>query len=873
MNADPAPATPSRWERVAELFDAALNVDPHLRSAFITEQAAGDVEVEREVHSLVTALESAGGRFERPAIASFDDDGSFSDVTGASRVGQRIGAYEIIRDVAHGGMGAIYEAVRADDQYRKRVALKTIWRGGESDLIVRRFRQERQILAGLVHPNIAALLDGGMSDAGEPYFVMEFVDGQPIDQFCANSRLGVKARVALFRQVCAAVQYAHRNLVVHRDLKPNNVFVTADGVVKLLDFGIAKLLPTEGAGDSTLTKAGLHPRTTAYASPEQVRGERLTTTSDIYSLGVVLYELLAGRKPFGSGSAQTTHELERRICDEVPQRPSTAVTAEAAEQTDVRELPRLRRALAGDLDDIVLVALRKEPERRYATVEQLSEDLRRYLEQRPILARPDTFAYRATKFVRRNRTLVFTATAAMAALLVSTGSAIVQGRAAARERDRVQEAVAIAERERARAQGANQFLQNMLGAADPSWYSRGVRPGATTTLGALIESAAGKVEDELSSEPDVLADVLRTLGATNRSLGRFEEAKAQLERAWELHRTRSSETNAAAHDEQEIGMVLQATGDLAGAEARMRHALATLEALRDDTSDAYGKTVGNLGTTLVMLGRPGEGLEFLQRSLAHRIRYDSTSPAIAILQGNIGIIFSNQGKLDEAERYYRDALATWQRHSREYFERGFTLGNLGVDLIARDQAVEALPLMVEQLEMWTRLLGPEHPNTGIAHVNVARALHALGDQTGAAAAARRSEQVFRAALPADHPDHARTLGIQGLILIAQNRPAEAEARLRAAIAIRRRKLAPTHLGLADNEGWLGRLMFRKGRLVEADTLLSASFTKFRNAYGIDDNRTQTMLGFLVDLRNAQGRKAEAESLRLVLKSVPTGRSR
>ena len=861
MTADQARAAQRRWERVAEVFDAALNVDPASRDAFITELAAGDVEVAQDVHSLVNALETAGGRFERPAIASFDDDGTFPDVLGVSRVGQRIGAYEIIRDVAHGGMGAIYEAVRADDQYRKRVALKTIWRGGESELIVRRFRQERQILAGLDHPNIAALLDGGMSDSGEPYFVMEFVDGVPIDQYCAHARLGVRDRIGLFRQVCAAVQYAHRNLVVHRDLKPNNILVTADGVVKLLDFGIAKLLPTEDAAESTLTRAGLHPRTTAYASPEQVRGQRLTTTSDIYSLGVVLYELLAGRKPFGSGNNQTTHELERRICDELPQRPSTAVTAEAAEHSDVRELPRLRRALAGDLDDIVLVALRKEPERRYATVEQLSEDLRRYLEQLPIQARRDTFGYRATKFVRRNRTMVIAASAAMAALLISTASAIVQGRAAARERDRAQAAAAIAERERARAQGANQFLQNMLGAADPSWTSSTERPGASTPLGALLASAGRRVEQDLADQPDVLADVLRTLGTTNRALGRFPEAKAQLERALALHRERSPETNDAAFDEHEIGMLQQAAGDLSGAEARLRQSLESFAALKDDTSDAYGRAVANLGTTLVMLGRPGEGAEYLRKSLEHRLRLDSVSPAIAILQGNLGIVFSNQGKLDEAERYYRDALATWKRHPREFFERGYTLGNLGVDLITRGRPDEALPLMNEQLDMWSRLLGPEHPTVGIAHVNVARALHARGDEAGAARAAERSAVIFKKALPPDHPDHARTWGIQGLILIAQNRRPEAEAKLRAAVSLRRAKLAPTHLGLADNEGWLGYLMLQKRQFDEADTLLTASYSKFRDAYGDADNRTQTMLGFLVNLRDAQGLKAQADSLR------------
>jgi eukaryotic-like serine/threonine-protein kinase len=360
--------------------------------------------------------------------------------------GQRFGAYQVIREIGRGGMGAVYLAARADDHFNKLVALKILRADFNAQEVLNRFRHERQILASFDHPNIAGLLDGGSTPDGEPYFVMDYVEGTPIDQYCDSHSLTVPERITLFRQVCSAVQYVHQNLIVHRDLKPSNILVTAEGTPKLLDFGIAKILKPEMMPTMVdATRAEERVMTPAYASPEQVRGEPITTASDIYSLGVVLFELFTGRRPYRMKS-NTAHELARVICEEEPDKPSTAITRtdrgtpqpppQIAELSRKRstEPDRLERRLKGDLDNILLKAMRKEPQRRYASVEQFSEDLYRHLANLPVSAHEDSFRYRAEKFVRRNVVAVSAGTVAVLSLLAGLIVTTIAFRQARQER-------------------------------------------------------------------------------------------------------------------------------------------------------------------------------------------------------------------------------------------------------------------------------------------------------------------------------------------------------------------------------------------------------------------------------------------------------
>jgi len=403
-----------RWRRLEALFTAACELPPDERSTFVETETADDPDLRRDLNGMLAHASDGGARIAR-AIAA-----GAAAFPGPARIGRYLGPYRIIREIGRGGMGVVFEALRDDDEYRKTVALKVapLWTDVAS--VRERFRLERQILAGLEHPNIARLLDGGTED-GVPYFVMEYVDGLPITEFCDTHALDMRARLALVRQVCAAVHFAHEHLVVHRDLKPSNILVSDEGVPKLLDFGIAKLL--DPFADGAATSTGERRWTPNYTSPEQVRGRPVTTRTDVYSLGLVLYELLAGERA-QAADASSAATLERSICETEPPLPS----ARAAARFGGAWANRLR----GDLDSIVMMAIRKEPERRYGTVAALANDLDRYLDGRPVLARPNTPAYRAGKFVRRHRVAVVAGVSVLVSLAVGLGVAVYEARRAER---------------------------------------------------------------------------------------------------------------------------------------------------------------------------------------------------------------------------------------------------------------------------------------------------------------------------------------------------------------------------------------------------------------------------------------------------------
>jgi len=402
------PLPPEQWTRVKELFDAAVELPPGERSALLDQFCNGDDTLRKEVESLLRSDDRAASFIEEPALRMPRD--LLAEEAAESFADQQLGAYRTIREIGRGGLGTVYLATRSDDQYQKQVAIKLVRRGLDTEDVLQRFRGERQILAQLEHPNIARLIDAGSIEQGLPYFVMEYVEGQPINSYCDGHKLSTTDRLKLFRLVCGAVTYAHQHLVIHRDIKPSNILVTEEGVPKLVDFGIAKLLHADDPL-SALTMTGVRVMTPEYASPEQIRGLPITTSTDIYSLGVLLYELLAGRKPYRL-TTHTAEELSRAVVEQLPERPSTAI--QNNQQSEVSN----HKFLRGDLDNIVLMALRKEPERRYASVEQFSEDIRRHLEGRPVIAHKDTVGYRAGKFVKRHKAGVF-ATALVAFTLLA----------------------------------------------------------------------------------------------------------------------------------------------------------------------------------------------------------------------------------------------------------------------------------------------------------------------------------------------------------------------------------------------------------------------------------------------------------------------
>ena len=431
-----------RWQQVKKVLDGALALESGSQSAYVEQACGGDSELQGEVKTLLRHHLQAPSHFLNQPVA--DIPGAVeTNLQGAlSRVGRRVGVYQILEEIGSGGMGEVYRAARVDGLYEKQVAVKLVRGGYDTAALLERFRTERQILASLDHPNIARLLDGGTTEDGVPYLVMELIEGTRIDEYCDQGSLSITARLELFRQVCSAVQYAHQHLVIHRDIKPGNILVTGDGTPKLLDFGIAKLLGPEGGSETSL----LRPMTPEYASPEQIRGESITTATDVYSLGVVLYGLLTGHSPYATETG-APHELAGAICESEPARPSSvvtravkpvraaegvAITPMAISQSREGSLAKLRRRLTGDLDNILLTALRKEPQRRYGSVEQLSEDIRRHLEGLPIKAFRDSWTYRTGKFVRRHVTGVAATGVVILTLILGLGMTLREKRMAER---------------------------------------------------------------------------------------------------------------------------------------------------------------------------------------------------------------------------------------------------------------------------------------------------------------------------------------------------------------------------------------------------------------------------------------------------------
>jgi serine/threonine protein kinase len=444
-------------------------------------------------------------------------------------------------------MGLVLLAVRADDQFKKQVAIKILRRGMDTKDLLRRFRNERQILASLEHPYIARLFDGGITEDGLPYFVMEYIEGQPVDKYCDEHKLATTHRLELFSKICAVVEFAHQNLVIHRDLKPSNILITSGGEPKLLDFGIAKLLNPELAAQTlAATATDLRLMTPEYASPEQIRGRNITTVSDVYNLGVLLYRLLTGHAPYRL-TQTSPQEIERLVCETEPEKPSTAVnrteeittgegttriTPEAVGEARSESPEALRRRLRGDLDNIVLKALRKEPERRYPSAAQFAEDIRRYMEGLPVTARKDTFAYRASKFIGRNRIGVAAAALVFLAILAGLTASIWQARVAARERNQ-------ARRETAKADQLNNFLKSILSAASPE------HKGREAKVIEVLNDAAARIDAEFSNQPELKAQALQTIGQTYWEIGLMDEAEKYLRESLRINLELYGEENQA----------------------------------------------------------------------------------------------------------------------------------------------------------------------------------------------------------------------------------------------------------------------------------------------------------------------------------------
>ncbi|MBV6521212.1 MAG: Serine/threonine-protein kinase PknD [Gemmatimonadaceae bacterium] len=786
----------TRLIRIREVFDGALEVAPAEREEYVRNACGADDTLRAEVVSLLSALERGGDTWERPLgalLAAAWTDGE------PSVVGHRIGPYDVTRLIGYGGMGAVYEGVRADDQFRKRVALKFLRRGLEGDLAIRRFRYERQILANLNHKNIAALLDGGVTADGQPYFVMEYVDGEAITQYCASRCLSIRDRVQLLRQVCAAVQHAHQNLVVHRDLKPGNILVTADGTVKLLDFGIAKLLREgEGSDQLPMTQGGIRAFTPDYASPEQVRGLPVAAASDVYSLGVIASEVLSGHRPFILDGLLFA-EMQERVCVTPAPPPSALVAAGDAAGFGERSEARLRSQLRGDLDAIVRQALRKEPERRYGSAEQLGNDLRRYLEGHPVSAQRDRLGYRLGKLIRRRRV---EAIAGVLVVVSLVGGIVTTTRQARR-----------AETESAKMEQVNTFLITMLSAVDPGYQGRDV------TVAQVLSQAASDVGKQ-KLDPEIEAAIRHTIGQTYYGLGLYDSATVHAERAYELRRRLYGELDQRTLTSISYVIALaEARGAFAQAESLARVTVDRHRRSPQRNPGELATALDNLARMVEQQGRLDEAMQIKLESIAiRRSTTDSASlEAFPYSLNNVAVSYQYRGEFAKADSLVREALGVEARvHGKTSPNYGDLLRTLASIRDESGKGEEADSLIRESLRVLRASLGPNHANY-LRSLNMHAMLrYGANDLHEAVAAAREVTAAIGNGLPEGDQTAAIALQVLGLALDSLGQHFAADSALRRSQALREKYLPPDHWLIASSRAVTGYHLGLMGRRTDGE---------------------------------------------------------
>jgi tetratricopeptide (TPR) repeat protein/predicted Ser/Thr protein kinase len=844
------PRSPERWRRVEPILQEALDRPTASRPEYLEVACAGDADLRAEVEALLAA-DSAAGEFLETPIDQYFEDPDRPD---------RLGPFRVIGEVARGGMGVVYLAERADGEFEQRVALKVIRQGRASVEILRRFYAERRILARLQHPHIARLIDGGADASGRPWLAMEYVEGERLTEYCERRALPLAERLLLFEDVCDAVRYAHQQLVVHRDLKPGNILVTGDGGVKLLDFGIAKVLEGgttgTGAGAEPATRTELRVMTPEYAAPEQVRGEPVSTATDVYALGTVLYELVTGRRPHRF-ERHTPAEIERVVCEREPDPPRAG----------------------GDLDTILLKALQKEPARRYPSAEALLEDLRRLRTGLPVRARPDSRWYRSRKFLRRHWLGTAAAAALVITLVAGLAGTLWQASAAAREAER--------------ARAVKEFLADLFRTAGPE-ESR----GREITARELLDRGLRRVDSALAGQPELQGELLAELGRIYRTLGLYARADSVLERSvafesrdrggrmteWglavrqrgDLVRAESllrvaladrRRTRDAAHPDvgasaSALAGLLRDRGGYAEAESLFRAALAISLAHAGADSLEVAMDLNNLGTVLGEAGdHAGADSAYRAALTIRNRRLDPGHPDVINVVENLAGNLADQGRLEEAERLKRDVVERYRR----LFPGGHpyvahALNGLAGVLADRGRFAEAESLHREAVAIRRTLLGADHGETITSINNLATVRFRLGDLAGAEAALREVMVGWDRLLGAAHPYTLTARNSLAIVLCERGRHGEAEALVREVLAGRRERFGERHPDVGTALRSLGLVLHRTGRLAAAEDTLRLALAIYRDAFGPDHPRAAEALTTLGAVLTDGGRAREAETV-------------
>lgn len=810
--------TTPAWHRLRDAFDRVADAPPEERPALLAALRATDAALAADLEALLAASDEA---FLSTPLIDVAGIGPTAPELGP---GTRIGGYTILERIGQGGMGDVYSARIAEADFEKVVAIKVMRAPATNADAQERFTRERRILAQLDHRNIAQLHDGGVTADGRPFLVMEHVRGQPITVWCESHRLRLAQRLSLFRQVAGAVHHAHQRLVVHRDLKPGNILVTDDGTVKLLDFGIAKVLEGDGDDQQAVTMPDQQAVTPQYAAPEQLSGEPITTATDVYALGLLLFELCTGTRPFHRGGMSVV-ELVRAVMDDQPPMASRAVRGLAAPDAG-----RRAAALRGDLDAILARALAPAVADRYGSVAELLDDLRRHEEGLPVLAVRGRALYRLRKAASRHRVPLM---ALALVILVLVGGIVATGRQAAR-----------AERERRRAEETNAFLTSMLRAADPFEGDRDL------TVVELLDRAATNMAESPPSDPAVEASLREAIGGTYAALGRFDPAEGHLRRALQLREQRPDERLALARALHELGSWHDGRSEYLVADSLFRRALAVLGDAGDPGALAErADLLHNQARMQSQLGDFARADTLITEVIAQRRQlHGPRSAEVGLSLAARGLMLLQHGELARAEAVFREALAIQQAaYGRDRPETAQTLSRLATALELQGHRPQADSAYRAALAMLTHLLGPEHPEVMWTHYNLAGFLLDGGEWTGALAEADRVLRHRGGTVPESQAPVSGSLQIRGLALAALGDAPGAFDALRESLALRRRHNPPGHWTIGSAESVLGEVLVRNGKEQEGIPLLRSGFTTVERALGPDHPQS----------RKARARLAEA----------------
>jgi len=811
-----------RWEKIGILFDEALKLDEPERTEFLQSACGDDIEMLEEVRSLIEADTNI------PLVLK-DNADAIKISRRLEYEGKVIGKYKIIKQIAEGGMGSVFLAERADGQFEQKVALKIIKPGMSSDEIIKRFQFERQILARLQHPNIARLYDGGLTDENLPYFTMEYVEGETIDEYCDKNNLSVSERLKLFIKVCGAIQYAHQNLVIHRDLKPWNIIIKKDGTVKLLDFGIAKVFTEDDLPEqAALTRTGLHVMTPEYASPEQIKGEPVTTSTDIYSLGLILYKLLTGESAYEIKSTSAL-ELEKVICHTEPQKPSTIIKTirtqdniktERISSVRKTQADKLIKTLSGDLDNICLMALRKEPERRYPSVDRFQRDIVNYLEERPVWARQSTIRYRTGKFISRHKISVISAALLFLIVTLLTTFYMIQLR---KERDK-------AELESQKAKEVAGFLKDIFKLSDP-YEAR----GDTITVRELLEKGSQKIHRELSDQPDVKATMLDIMGQVYLNLGLYDKSEALLKEALDIRRKINSNDVDLGKSLNSVGQLYLTKGEYDKAEPILKEALSVYENLSEKDNENYVSAIDNAAWYSNVTGDFNRSDSLYDLAIkVLRNNYKDRSELLFITMNDLALNFHEEGKYEESESLFKEALELQKKFygDKPHPEVSTTTYNLAELLRDKGNYDEAERMFQTSLDMDIRLNGPEHPDVAYSLQGLASIYRLKGNFKAAEKLYIQVLNMRRKFLGPEHPDVAYATYNVGLLFYSEEKYDSSKKYFEQALEMHRKLNGTKHPSVAKCIEKLSYINFRKGNYKKAENLIRQAIEINKESVGV-----------------------------------------